>query len=66
LSRLTKNRRHYPTLWYTGIEDIPQMLTFWRLEPWFDEEQTVIAVPEGWQSPRRFLLQEIEFVVRLN
>lgn len=65
LSRLTKNRRHYPTLWYTGNEDIPRLLKFWRLEPWFDDEQTVIAVPRGWQSPKRFLVQEIEFVAHL-
>ncbi len=64
LSRLTKNRRHYPTLWYTGIEDIPRLLKFRSVELWFDDEQTIIAFPDGWQSPRRFVLNEIEFVAQ--
>ncbi|MBA2747895.1 MAG: hypothetical protein H0U45_03940 [Tatlockia sp.] len=64
LSHLTKNRRHYPTLWYTGIEDIPRLLRFRSVELWFDDEQTIIAFPDGWQSPRRFVLNEIEFVAQ--
>jgi hypothetical protein len=34
-----------------------------KVELWFDE-QTVIAFPNGWQSPQRFLLNEIEFVAQ--